>query len=326
MGLRIVAAVHDPPVWTMPPADVARLQRDLPDDDVIDVRTPEDRRREFPHADVLLAYGVTTEEAGLLGRARWIQSTAVGVDFLLKPSIVAGPIVITNARGCHAEFIAEHAIAMMLALRRYLHVAAARQRDQAWAQEELQRLPAPPIAGTAILVAGLGEIGRRVARMAAGLGCHVIGLRRRIDQPMPEGVREIVTIDRLRDALPRVRAVIVAMPPTSATTAMLGAEELAALPDGAIVVNVARASLIDEAAFLAELERGRLAAGLDVFAREPLAAGHRFWTLPNVLITPHTAAFGDDYWAPAIELFKDNLRRFKAGEPLVNVVDKVQGY
>ncbi len=326
MGLRIVAAVHNPPVWTMPAADVARLQRELPDDQVIDVRTAEDRRREFPAADVLLAYGLASEEARLLTRARWIQSTAVGVDFLLKPAIVAGPIVITNARGCHADFIAEHAIAMVLALRRYLHVAGARQRDAIWAQEEMQRLPAPTLAGTWMLVGGLGEIGRRVARLASGLGFHVVGLRRRIDQPAPEGVREIVTTDRLGDILPRVRAVVLAMPPTSATTAMFGPAELAALPDGAILVNVARATLIDEPALVAELERGRLLAGLDVFAREPLAEDHPFWRLPNVLITPHTAAFGEDYWAPAITLFKENLRRFKAGEPLLNVVNKEQGY
>ena len=326
MGLRIVAAVHNPPVWTMPPADVARLQRDLRDDAVIDVRTPEDRRREFPLADVLLAYGVTSEEARLLTRARWIQSTAVGVDFLLKPAIVAGPIVITNARGCHADFIAEHAIAMTLALRRYLHVAAARQRDLIWAQEEMQRLPAPGLEGTGMLVAGLGEIGRRTAKLAAGLGFHVVGLRRRIDLPMPEGVREVIPLDRLQDVLPRVRAVVLAMPPTSTTTAMFGARELALLPDGAAIVNVARATLVDEPALLAELERGRLVAGLDVFAREPLGSDHPFWALPNVLITPHTAAFGEDYWAPAIRLFQENLRRFKAGEPLLNVVDKEQGY
>ena len=326
MGLRIVAAVHDPPVWTMPPAEVARLREQLPDDELIDVRTPEDRRREFPHADVLLATRMNSEEARLLARARWIQSTAVGVGGLLTPEIVASPIVVTNARGLHAEFIAEHAIALVLALRRSLHVAGIRQREAVWAQAEIQARPSPPIAGTRMLVAGLGEIGRRVARLAAGLGFHVIGLRRRQDAPIPEGVRELISADSLLESLPHVRAVVLALPRTSDTGAMFGADELAALPDGAVLVNVARGRLIDEAALVSALATGRIAAGLDVFEREPLASEHPLWHLPNVLITPHTAAFGEDYWAPAIALFKDNLARFKQGAPLVNVVDKEQGY
>ena len=326
MGLRIVAAVHDPPVWTMPPADVEHLRSVLTDDEVVDVRTPEERRREFPTADVLLATRLTSDEARLLTRVRWIQSTAVGVGSLLTPEIVASPAVVTNARGLHAEFIAEHAIALTLALRRYLHVAAARQREALWAQAEIQGLPSPPLAGTPMLVAGLGEIGRRIARMAAGLGFHVIGLRRRQEAPLPDGVRELVAAGDLLEVLPRVRAVVLPLPRTSDTRAMYGTAELAALPDGAVLVNIARGRLIDEAALVDALQSGRIAAGLDVFEREPLAPDHPLWRLPNVLITPHTAAFGENYWTPAIALFRENLRRFKAGEPLVNIVDKEQGY
>ena len=326
MGLRIVAAVHDPPVWTMPPAEVAQLRADLPDDEVVDVRTPEERRREFPLADVLLATRLTSDEARLLTGVRWIQSTAVGVGGLLTPEIVASPVVVTNARGLHAEFIAEHAIALTLALRRYLHVASVRQRDAIWAQAEIQALPSPPLRGTPMLVAGLGEIGRRIAGLASGLGFHVIGLRRRQDAPLPEGVRELVALGDLLDVLPRVRAVVLALPRTSDTRAMFGAPELAALPDGAVLVNIARGRLVDESALVHELQSGRIAAGLDVFEREPLPPDHPLWRLPNVLITPHTAAFGENYWTPAIALFKDNLRRFKAGSPLLNIVDKEQGY
>ena len=326
MGLRIVAAVHDPPVWTMPPAEVAQLQADLPHDEVIDVRTPEERRREFPLADVLLATRLTPDEARLLTSVRWIQSTAVGVGGLLTPEIVASPVVVTNARGLHAEFIAEHAIALTLALRRYLHVAALRQREAIWAQAEIQALPSPPLKGTPMLVAGLGEIGGRIAGLASGLGFHVIGLRRRQDAPLPEGVRELVAAGDLLEVLPRVRAVVLALPRTSGTRAMFGAAELAALPDGAVLVNIARGRLVDETALVHALQSGRIAAGLDVFEREPLSPDHPLWRLPNVLITPHTAAFGENYWTPAIALFRENLRRFKAGAALLNVVDKEQGY
>ena len=136
--MRIVTAVHEPPVWTLPAAQVQRIATALPDDEVIDARTREERARAFPDADVIVSWRITPEESRSLRRLKWIQSTAVGVSELLVPDLVASDVVVTNVRGVHSEAIAEHAIALVLALRRQLHVAAARQAARNWAQVELQ--------------------------------------------------------------------------------------------------------------------------------------------------------------------------------------------
>jgi phosphoglycerate dehydrogenase-like enzyme len=121
--------------------------------------------------------------------------------------------------------------------------------------------------------------------------------------------------------------VVLALPGTGETRALIGAAEIEAMRTSALLINVARGHLVDETALVEALARGRIAgAGLDAFAVEPLAEDSPLWHLPNVLITPHTASFDGDYWAPAVDLFLDNCARFRRGEPLVNIVDKGRGY
>jgi phosphoglycerate dehydrogenase-like enzyme len=325
--VRVVVAVHDPPVWTLPEAQVARIAARLPDDEVVGAREPDERRREFPSADVIVTTKLKGEEFALARRLRWIHTTAVGVGPLLSREAVASDVVITNARGSHSEAIAEHAIALVLALRRHLHVAAARQAAREWAQIEIQERRVATLPHSHLVVVGLGSIGARVAELGRGLGMQVTGVRRRVGEPPPAGVSEVVAPDRLRDALGRADAVVLAVPTTSQTRALIGEPELEAMRPSAVLVNIARGQLIDDAALVRALETGKIAgAGLDAFHEEPLPAAHPYWTLPNVLMTPHTAAFAGDYWPPVVEQFLENMRRYKAGEPLVNVVDKKAGY
>lgn len=325
--MRIVAAVHDPPVWTLPESEVRRIAAALPGHEVVEARSAEERAREIPAADVLLATRLSSAEALAARRLQWIHSTAVGVAGLLVPEVVAAPIVVTNVRGVHSQPIAEHAIALVLALRRRLHVAVARQAAHVWAQAELQAEPSPVLAVSHLVVVGLGAIGSRVAALGAGLGMRVTGVRNRPSLPVPPGVQSVVGPERLSGVLADADAVVLAVPRTADTRAMIGAAELSLMRPTAVLVNVARGRLIDEPALIAALEQGRIAgAGLDAFVREPLPDDSPLWRLPNVLITPHTAAFGGDYWAPAIDLFLENMGRFTRGEPLVNVVDKALGY
>lgn len=324
--MRIVAAVHDPPVWTIPAAQVQRIARALSDDEVIDARTPEERIAAFADADVILAARMSADEVKVARKVQWVQSTAVGVEWL-APLLSATDVLVTNVRGVHSETIAEHAIALVLALRRRLHVAAARQAVRTWAQTELQEVRTPALAGSRLVVVGLGAIGSRVASLGRGLGMRVTGVRRRIDQPVPDGVEDMYGPDGLRAALARADAVVLAAPKTAQTRAMIGAEELASMRPSAVLVNVARGRLIDDAALVQALERGAIAgAGLDAFAREPLPDGDPLWRLPNVLLTPHTAPFGGDYWEQAVDFFLQNMTRFRRGEPLQNVVDRAGGY
>jgi phosphoglycerate dehydrogenase-like enzyme len=325
--VRIAISIHEPPVWTFPAEQVHRIQAALPDDEVVDARDPEVRAREIEHADVLVAFRVTPAEFARFARVRWIQSTAVGVAELLIPDIVASDIVVTNVRGVHAGYIAEHAIALVLALRRQIHTAVRRQGGRQWAQTELQAARVRPISDSHLVVVGLGAIGSRVAALGRGLGMRVTGVRRRPDLPGPPGDIAIRGRHELLDVLPDADAVVLAAPGTADTRALIGQPELAAMRPSAVLVNVARGRLIDDAALVQALDEGRLAgAALDAFAREPLPADHPYWQLPNVLMTPHTAPFGGDYWASAADLFLENVGRFRRGEPLLNVVDKTLGY
>ena len=327
MRLRIVAAVYDPPVWVLPTREIHRIAAALPEADVIDAREPEIRRRELPRADILLVTKLTMEEARLATRLKWIQSTAVGVGPVLRPDIVNRDVIVTNARGLHARFIAEHAIALTLALRRSLHISLERMRERIWAQTEIEAIPCAPTDETRMLVIGMGEIGSRIARMAVGLGFIVHAIRRRPQLGGPAGVAHVAGVDALPDELRHADVVVLAAPTTSETKTTIGLAELALMKRESILVNVARGRLVDEAALIAALDKRRIAgAGLDAFVQEPLPPEHRLWSMPNVIISPHSAAFGRDYWRPAVDLFLDNFRRYVRGEPLLNVVDKEHGY
>jgi phosphoglycerate dehydrogenase-like enzyme len=325
--MRLVVAIHDPPAWTIPPAEVARLAALLPDDEVRDAREAADRRREFPDAEVLFATRLSAEEFAAAPRLRWVHSSAVGVGGLLPAGLVDSPIPVSNSRGVHSDAIAEHAIALVLGLRRHLHTAVRAQTERRWVQEDLTVPVVPARSATNVLVVGLGSIGVRVAALAAGLGFVVSGVRRRPELPVPDGVSAVFAPDRLLEALADADVVILATPRTEDTRAMIGAAELRAMKPTALFVNVARGRLADEAALIEALRAGRLGgAGLDAFVHEPLPADSPLWGLPNVLITPHTAAFSGDYWTPVVDLFVENLSRFKRGQPLLNLVDKRYGY
>jgi len=311
----------------MPPDQVEQIVRALPADQVTDARTDEDRRLALPEADILLANRLSEEEAAAARRLRWIQTSAVGVGGVLRPSVVGRDVVVTNARGLHADVIAEHAIALMLALRRGLHVAGARQTARVWAQAELSRRRVARLPDITVLVVGLGEIGSRVARLAAGLGVRVVGVRRRPERPAPPGVTSVVGPERLHDALGDADVVVLALPSTPETRGLFGSEALAAMRPSALLVNVARGRLVDETALAEALRAGTIGgAAVDAFAEEPLPSDSPWWGLPNVLVTPHTAAFDGDYWSPVVRLFVDNVERFRRGQVLLNVVDKARGY
>jgi phosphoglycerate dehydrogenase-like enzyme len=259
---------------------------------------------------------------------RWIHSPAAGVGNLLFPEMISSPVVLTNNRGNSSGTIGEHVIGVTLALLRGLPLAWRRQAEGVWAQDEINAgPPMRTLRESRVLVVGLGAIGAAVARLATAFGAHVVGVRRRTGQPAPDGVGAVVGPDALADELPLADVVVVAAPDTSETVRLIGERELALMKDDAVLVNVSRGALIDETALVRTLETGRLrGAALDVFEREPLAAGSPLWARHDVLLTPHVAGFHKDHWDIVIGTFTENLRRFAAGEPLVNLVDKKAGY
>ncbi len=326
-SVTLLVHVHDLPVWSVPPAQVDRIRRALPDVDVVDVRDDEACRAAIGEADVAVATRMTAGTLALATRLRWVHTTAVGVGGLPVAALAARGITVSNSRAVHAEVIAEHAIALLLALRRQFPTAAGRQATRDWAQHELSGVVVPRLSATHVLILGLGAIGARVASHAAALGMTVTGIRRDLGRPAPPGVTRVEPLTALPDLLPQADAVIVALPHTAETGMVLGVKELALLKPSAVLVNVARGSLVDEEALAQALIDGRLAgAGLDVFTLEPLAATSPLWSAPRTLLTPHTSAFDGDYWTPAIDFFLENMARFRQGQPLQNVIDPRRGY
>lgn len=253
----------------------------------------------------------------------WVQSLGAGVEGILTPEFAQGPLRLTNSRGANAPPIAEHVLALMLAFARGLHRSVQLQAAARW-ERQFGRLF--EVAGLTLGVVGLGGIGREVARRARALGMRVVAARR--TDPGGAGadpdVDALTTLDHL---LGTADFVVLAVPLTAETQGLLGAGALARMKPTAYLINVSRGQVVDEPALAAALQAGRLAgAGLDVFATEPLPADSPLWSLPNVIITPHQAAASPRTMERTMALWAENLRRFAAGEPLRNPVDKQRGY
>jgi len=281
-------------------------------------------------AEVYFGFGMSPPLFAAARRLRWIQSAAAGVAALLFPAMRDGPVVLTNSAGVHAEPIAEHVLGGLLYLVRCLDVAVSLQREARWDKE--------PFVGPAArvrelgecraLVVGTGGIGRAVGRRLAAMGVECVGLRRRPELGAPEGFVRVAGLDALERELRAADVVVLSAPLTPATDRLLTAERLDLLPADGIVVNVARGSLLDERALAERVRSGRLrGAVLDVFSQEPLPSASPLWELPQVLITPHVAAVSPRrFWERELALFFENWRRYRAGEPLLNTVDKQAGY
>jgi len=248
---------------------------------------------------------------------RWAHSTTAGIASYLYPELVASPLIFTNSAGIHAAPMAESALGMMLYFARGFDFAVSAQARAEWDQSHFIRADSPvrEISGTQLLLLGLGGIGREIEMRARALGMRVATLRSQH------------TRAELDEELARADYFVIAAPDTPRTRGLIGARELALLPRTAVLINVARGSIVDETALARALGAGQLrGAGLDVFAAEPLPADSPLWRLPNVLITPHVSAVTRRYWDRQLELVLDNLGRYLAGKPLRNVVDKSRGY
>lgn len=251
---------------------------------------------------------------------RWMHTASAGVDHILFPELRDSDILLTNASGVFDIPIAETVLAYMLAVVKRLPEFLTQQREHRW-----QKLPLRELRGLTVGIVGLGSIGAEVARLCRAFGMRVLGLRRR---PAPSDVAdEVLPPEHLHDLLSRSDFVVIAAPLTEQTQGLIGRAELAAMKPTAWLINISRGAIVDEEALIEALREGRIGgACLDVFAEEPLPAESPLWEMPNVLITPHNSWSSPHIEEREIELFLENLRRYVAGEPLLNVVDKQAGY
>ena len=289
-----------------------------------------DAMRAHPEADVLCTFSPSADTLDLLPNLRWLAMPSAGADHVIRAGLMRpdGPIV-TTANGVHSVPIGEFVFSMFLAWLRHWPQIVEAQRISTWPKRpEWQQLRGRELYGSTLLVVGFGAIGRYVARLGRGFGMHVIATHRTAQAGAsdPEA-NEILPMSRLHDALARADFVVLAVPATSQTHQLIGAAELRAMKPTAFLVNIARGTIVDEAALIDALRSGEIGgAGLDVVEHEPLPSDSLFWTLPNVIITPHISGSTDQYSRRFTDLFLDNLARYRTSQPLRNVVDPTHGY
>ncbi|HEY0929928.1 MAG TPA: D-2-hydroxyacid dehydrogenase [Gemmatimonas sp.] len=284
----------------------------------------------MPSAEAYFGYGLTPTLLASASRLQWAHSASAGIGESITPELRASGVVFTNGAGIYAEPMADTVLGGVLHFVRGLDYAVRLQAASIWDRHPFVDNDGGirELAEYRVLVIGAGGIGSAVAQRFQALGCECTGIRRRPELGAPEGFARVVGPDALEQVLPLADIVVVAAPLTDGTRSLLDGERLALLPAGAIVVNVARGPLVDDAALLEELEGGRLrGAVLDVFTTEPLPAESAWWQHPRVLVTPHVSGVSPRRtWQRGLALFMDNWRRWSAGERLRNVVDLDAGY
>jgi phosphoglycerate dehydrogenase-like enzyme len=277
----------------------------------------------------------------------WVHSATSGVERALTPAALARDVVVTNARGVFSRPIAEHVLLMILAVSRHLPQLLELQRERTW-----QPLEGRELRELTIGIIGYGSLGQSVASLASAFGARVIAMRRRPDAgneppagrvaggrvaggrvddgdgfPFDPVVDRLVGPDGLLDLLAESDIVVLAAPLTAETEGLIDEAAVAAMKRDAWLINVARGRLIDDTALIRALRDNRIGgAALDTFRDEPLPPASPYWSLPNVIVTPHTAWSSARVLDRSIDLFCDNLVRFSRGEPLRNVVDPAAGY
>lgn len=276
----------------------------------------ESLRREASTADAVLIaprFGsVLIELWRELGQVSWIHVLAAGVEFLPFDLLRPSSIVVTNGRGLYADALGEFVVGAMLWFAKDVRRLIRNQATQTWEPYTVERL-----AGQSAGIIGYGGIGRAIGARAAALGMRVVGVGRRQEVGEP-------TVD---EVVAQTDYVVMCAPMTPHTYHLMSSERIARMKPSAVFINVGRGKTVDEAALVEALANGRIrGAALDVFESEPLAPEHPLWQLENVLISPHTADRTNDSHVRAIQFFIENLRRFRAGDSLENVVNKIEQY
>jgi phosphoglycerate dehydrogenase-like enzyme len=258
-----------------------------------------------------------------LPNLRWIQQDFAGSDWLQNfPDIIEKDFILTNASGVHAIPIAEHILAMMLALGRDFPYSFRKQHNRQWGR----RGRVIELEGTTLGVIGLGKIGEKTAEKAKGLNMRVLATRRNPDRSSPF-VDRMYGREGLYDLLSQSDWVVITAPLTPETRGMIGEKELMSMKKSAHLINIARGSIIQEDVLIKALQEGWIAgAGLDVFEKEPLPPDSPLWDMENVIITGHFAGSTPFYFDRVLEIFLENLKRYRSDEPLINIVDKKRGY
>ncbi|MDE0013104.1 MAG: D-2-hydroxyacid dehydrogenase [Candidatus Poribacteria bacterium] len=273
-------------------------------------------------SDVEILFGrLGEDEMSEASALRWVHQPHAGVEGFMYPAFKVSDVTLTNCRGLYGTQIAEHAFALLLSLTRQIPTQLEFMKTKHW-----ERVPCVELAGMTMGILGLGGIGRAIATRARAFDFEVVAADvEPIDKP--DTVSELYGLDELAAFLAQTNILMVCCPSTPETHKLLSHAQFNQMPDGGYIVNVSRGKVVDEDALIAVLQSGKLAgAGLDVTYTEPCPPENPLWEQENVILTSHSAGASQHIRRRAMQLFIDNLHRYVAGEPLVNVVDKQKGY
>ena len=328
--------------WTKParivvphlmPAKLLELKRIAPEVLFVPVKTAEDAAREAADADAVLGF-CTADIVKAGKKLRWIQVGHAGVENDLVPEVVKSSVVLTNTQRIYGPSVADQAMALLLALTRGLAPALHQttgtldpaQKDAVW--KNLKAASAPQeLHGRTMLIVGLGGIGTQIARRAEAFGMRVMAVDPNEALVRPSYVFSIAHPKQLQELLPKADVVVLACPLNEETKGMFGAKQFQAMKQSAYLINIARGGLVKQADLLTALNSGQIAgAGLDVTDPEPLPNDHPLWKHSKVVLSPHIGGQSDGNRDRQWRLYRENVRRFVAGEPLLCVVDKQKGY
>lgn len=327
--MKLLIFVHHPfDLWNAPDWFGSRLQREFPQIEVLQLPDYKRVDAEIPGAEIAITWSVRPEQIKAARKLRWIHSPAAAVHQLMFPELVNSGITLTNAREAHGPVVAEHVIAQIFALAKKIPDAVRLQQKREWGQQRMwDELPrVREIAGATVGLIGLGSIGRSVARSAKALGMRVIAAREHAEKGS-EVADAVYGPTETDEIFRQADYVVLAAPITESTKGIANAERLSLMKPDACLINVGRGPLVDETALATALREKKIGgAALDVFPKEPLPPESPLWDLPNLLITPHTAALTEKLWERHYALFSNNLRRYLNRQSLLAVVDKKKGY
>lgn len=285
-------------------------------------------RQAAPDATVIFNWSGSLEllraTFGMFPNLRWVHSRSAGLERTLFPELVERPVPLTNGSGVFSPSLAEFVLAAILFFAKDFRRMIRNQMAGVWDAFDVL-----PISGQTVGIVGHGDIGRAVAASVRPLGMRVLAVKRHVSPSHGSDplVEQMYSPDRRIEMISRCDYVVAAAPLTPETRGMIAEPEFAAMKPTAVVINVGRGPVIQEAALVSALSLGRIkGAALDVFDHEPLPDGHPFYKLENVLLSPHCADHTPDWLDRAMQFFIEQFKRFQKGEPLMNVVDKKLGY
>jgi phosphoglycerate dehydrogenase-like enzyme len=314
-------------IANLPPDMVKELATTAPNVKIVAARGA-DLAKEIVDADAMVGVQLTPELFKLAKQLKWLHISSAGVEphggqVGLFPALIDSDVVVTNAKNVYGPQIADHAFAFLLALTRRLNVTIPRQHLEEWPPGRSGMFE---LNGKTAVIIGVGGIGSQIAQRANGFGMKVIGVDIR-DIPTGNTVQRVVPPDMLDSVLPEANVVFISVPHTKKSEGMMGPHEFDLMKQGSYFIAMSRGAIFSHAGLVKALDSGRLAgAGLDVTDPEPLPKGDPLWKFPNVVITPHSSGGSDNLQARLDHIVGENIRRFGAGLPLLNVVDKKEGF